>query len=54
MVVYFNPRAYVRHDVVRSAFGGPIEDFNPRAYVRHDGLLVRAGELHRISIHVPT
>ena len=33
---HFNPRAYVRHDVLRSILDRHTHHFNPRAYVRHD------------------
>ncbi len=33
---YFNPRAYVRHDLMRSGRTSGSTNFNPRAYVRHD------------------
>ena len=36
-IVYFNPRAYVRHDVPDITLDLRLIHFNPRAYVRHDG-----------------
>jgi len=39
----FNPRAYVRHDVLESACDVPVANFNPRAYVRHDRCSRAAG-----------
>ena len=50
----FNPRAYVRHDVVTGSRAEMQYDFNPRAYVRHDLLRMSVVYDLVISIHVPT
>ena len=36
----FNPRTYIRYDVVWSWFNGFYRCFNPRTYIRYDCMMI--------------
>ncbi|GEM_PF-5226313 len=52
--VYFNPRTYVRCDLVQVSELPTIIYFNPRTYVRCDIIRIYHYVVTSISIHAPT
>ena len=49
----FNPRTYIRYDLVLSVSNGPVLCFNPRTYIRYDDSILPKWLTYRVSIHVP-
>ena len=49
----FNPRTYIRYDVVLVRLIFELESFNPRTYIRYDARESTSLHPRTVSIHVP-